>query len=360
MRIRSLDALRGCAALAVAVPHYLMSKNITGDWAESIAIISVEVFFVLSGFVLAPQILYCLGGDFIHRFRIFLVRRWVRTVPPYLLALILTTILTDNLSSGAFHGYLVFLNNFLRVEDSSNYFPIAWSLAVEEWFYLFFPLFMILTRRAGLTLTKSLVIFLLLFFTLRLGGAVADPDWGTSVRRIIVYRLDSIAFGFVLYLTVSRLPQRLGWIAMTALAGLAAVSGAVLLWLISESHAGDAILPRIAYFYTAPLFAASLIALVHAADRGGAPRGLGRISVLLGEVSYDVYLLHVPIIMILGAMPGLFGGMWEFPFYIALLLTLSYAIRVTLERPLLAARPKYRDADAAEMPGWTAPDQNRV
>ena len=52
----SLDAVRGLAALGVAVPHYLMVRGIGGNAAEIVSILAVEVFFVLSGFVLGPQL----------------------------------------------------------------------------------------------------------------------------------------------------------------------------------------------------------------------------------------------------------------------------------------------------------------
>jgi peptidoglycan/LPS O-acetylase OafA/YrhL len=56
-RFASLDFLRGLAALAVAVPHYVTLNEAGQPVADAIAITAVEVFFVLSGFVLAPQIL---------------------------------------------------------------------------------------------------------------------------------------------------------------------------------------------------------------------------------------------------------------------------------------------------------------
>ena len=55
-RSASLDFLRGAAAFAVAIPHYLTANAPFQPFAEAFAIAGVEVFFVLSGFVLAPQI----------------------------------------------------------------------------------------------------------------------------------------------------------------------------------------------------------------------------------------------------------------------------------------------------------------
>src|SRR6516165_2431039 len=62
-RSASLDFLRGGAAFAVAIPHYLTLNAPFQPLAEAFAIAAVEVFFVLSGFVLAPQIVnWVVGG----------------------------------------------------------------------------------------------------------------------------------------------------------------------------------------------------------------------------------------------------------------------------------------------------------
>jgi peptidoglycan/LPS O-acetylase OafA/YrhL len=87
-RVAALDLLRGTAALSVAVPHFIMLNSAAG-WAETVSVLAVEVFFVLSGFVLGPQILRCLHSGQAGDLGIFLARRWMRTIPPYLFALAL-------------------------------------------------------------------------------------------------------------------------------------------------------------------------------------------------------------------------------------------------------------------------------
>src|SRR5712691_3580462 len=96
-RVASLDFLRGLAAFSVAIPHYLILNVAGSTLADAIAVTGVEVFFVLSGFVLAPQILTVVGGGPIRSLRIFIIRRWMRTIPPYLIALTLVAVLTDEL-----------------------------------------------------------------------------------------------------------------------------------------------------------------------------------------------------------------------------------------------------------------------
>ena len=55
-RVASLDALRGGAAFAVAIAHYLAYRGIGPFRAEAASALAVEIFFTLSGFVLAPQV----------------------------------------------------------------------------------------------------------------------------------------------------------------------------------------------------------------------------------------------------------------------------------------------------------------
>src|SRR5689334_112913 len=131
----SLDALRGAAALSVAIPHFLLFRDIGGDVAEFISILAVEVFFVLSGFVLAPQLhhVWTVGGRDVF---VFYFRRWVRTLPPYYVILTCIAIVTGYFGSRDFFEYAFFVRNLTSVKEQGEFFLPAWSLAVEEWFYL--------------------------------------------------------------------------------------------------------------------------------------------------------------------------------------------------------------------------------
>jgi peptidoglycan/LPS O-acetylase OafA/YrhL len=80
-RIASLDFLRGTAAMSVTILHFFIFKNIGDRLAESVSILGVEVFFVLSGYVLAPQIMFfVIERPSIRNLGVFLARRWMRTV----------------------------------------------------------------------------------------------------------------------------------------------------------------------------------------------------------------------------------------------------------------------------------------
>ena len=146
-RSASLDFLRGMAAFAVAIPHYLTANAPFQPFAEAFAIAGVEVFFVLSGFVLAPQIVDWVVGKPWRNLGVFLIRRWMRTIPPYVVALVVIAVLTGNLMTADFVRYLFYVENLFSSANHVDFYPVAWSLAVEEWFYLLFAPALFLAAR---------------------------------------------------------------------------------------------------------------------------------------------------------------------------------------------------------------------
>jgi hypothetical protein len=144
-RLHSLDILRGLAACGVMIPHFFMYAGGENLTAEIISSCAVEVFFVLSGFVLGPQVLLCMNRGNLRTYGIFLLRRWMRTVPPYLIALVAVSVFTKQLWSTDFFRYSIYVGNLFDQHLTKDFFPVAWSLAVEEWYYVVFPLLMIAT-----------------------------------------------------------------------------------------------------------------------------------------------------------------------------------------------------------------------
>src|SRR5262249_34878473 len=139
----------------------------------------------------------------------FLVRRWMRTLPPYLIALALFTVAFDGFFSHDFNRYALFLQNLTDVAVTNDYFQISWSLSVEEWFYIAFPLTIALAsrlpRRWRPSLMQCAIVFIMAFLIHRTFFGEFS-DWGAGVRRVVLVRLDSIGLGVFLYL----LSQRIG------------------------------------------------------------------------------------------------------------------------------------------------------
>jgi peptidoglycan/LPS O-acetylase OafA/YrhL len=192
-RVASLDLLRGIAALCVAIPHFLMYRSAGGTAFEALPVVAVEVFFVLSGFVLAPQILLVMSARSFQKLRTFLVRRWMRTAPPYLIALLLISAFVGGLGSSDFWRYLFYAQNLFAQHNVRDYYSIAWSLSVEEWFSLTFPVFLLAAslgqgrdRHYYAFAAAAFIILITALRTIFGDGA----DWGAAVRRVVVFRVD--------------------------------------------------------------------------------------------------------------------------------------------------------------------------
>ena len=184
----SLDALRGAAALSVAVPHFLLFRQVGGSVAEFVSILAVEVFFVLSGFVLAPQLRHCwaVGGRDVF---VFYCRRWIRTLPPYFIILTCIALVTGYFGGRDYFEYAFFVRNLTSIKEDGEFFLPAWSLAVEEWFYFVFPIYLLVAKRLGATLTVAAISFIAGCYALKLFVAVFAPDLLVEGRRIVVFRV---------------------------------------------------------------------------------------------------------------------------------------------------------------------------
>jgi peptidoglycan/LPS O-acetylase OafA/YrhL len=345
-RVAGLDLLRGLAALSVAVPHFFAYRGAFPDTAETISALAVEVFFVLSGYVLAPQILFCLGAGRPRYLGVFLMRRWMRTIPPYLVALLLISILSREIGSADFLRYLVYAQNLFGQSNASDYFAIAWSLSVEEWFYIGFPsLLLAAAWLAGRRDKRFAVIFGIGFCLAIVIGRVAfgnAADWGAAVRRVVIFRLDSIGYGFLLYAVLDRLGDRLrrlpGWAAALALVLTTGCAFALLTRIVVTGDRPDELL----FPFAAAVFGGTAILCAVRAEtsiqRFPPLAWLGR---YLGRVSYSTYLFHVILIELIGAMLPRLGTLPQLALFLAVLFGATTIFYVYFERPILAARPRY-------------------
>lgn len=122
----------------------------------------VDIFFVISGFIIS----YLLMNEWKERGRIsikdFYYRRALRLLPAYYLTmLIVSFILSKNLPN--IWANILYVNNLLPIKE--QFMPWAWSLAIEEQFYIIFPLLLapLLKQNKGSALTWLLAVILLAF-----------------------------------------------------------------------------------------------------------------------------------------------------------------------------------------------------
>ena len=354
-RIASLDLVRGVAAFSVAIPHYLILGSSNWPVAETVSALAVEVFFVLSGFVLAPQIISCVKTPGLQHLRVFLLRRWMRTIPPYLIALIAMSLIADKLLSSDFFRYLGYVQNALTQYNTDDYFAVAWSLSVEEWFYVTFPFLLLLCARlicrTDLRFTMSFAICFIIVISLLRTAFGNFSDWDADVRRVTIFRLDSIAAGFLLYLAIEELNHvgiKLKFFGrFSVLIGCLsfAAFGVWIAYLAMTDHykASEQLFPL-----AAAGFGASIILVFYGLrDHLGKSGLVFGGCVYLGRISYSVYLFHI--LMILLLRPHLEGNllMVQLGTYVVSLMIFCSAFYYYFERPILAARPRYKYAGNA-------------
>ena len=209
-RVYGLDLYRAIAILMVVLGHgRFMLKGTYFEGFPWIRLIDgVELFFVLSGFLIGSILLklleqnqYSLTPRLILS---FWKRRWYRTLPSYYLILLVNIFLVY---FGIIHGdiqqfnvkFLLFLQNFSQ--PFYDFFWESWSLSIEEWFYIFLPITFALVlkiwpNRKGVFAAIALLIVAPLLYRLSISGQTVDWfGWDIKFRKVVLVRLDTIIYG---------------------------------------------------------------------------------------------------------------------------------------------------------------------
>ena len=216
-RIPGLDLARAIAISLVVFAHTLWISNNyppTISWLMQLSgTIGVEVFFVISGFLIGKIIFKLISKeDFgIKDIQGFWVRRWFRTLPNYYFILLVNLLLwyfIYNEIPEKIGLYFFYLQNLTTT--SPAFFRISWSLAVEQFCYIIGPLTLFFlirifpkSNRKHLFLVMSLMIIMIFIFirvwfnTTHIINSIYE--WNEGLRKVTVYRLDAIYYGFVAY-----------------------------------------------------------------------------------------------------------------------------------------------------------------
>jgi peptidoglycan/LPS O-acetylase OafA/YrhL len=308
-RITTLDGLRGLAAIMVVLSHYFAEVP-GGISALMFGWIGVDIFFVLSGFLIGKLILERQHHS--NFFTVFYVRRFWRIIPAYVITVVVLFALIDRLpaewadadTSFPLWSYLLFVQNFYMAATGSigaHWLAPTWTLAVEEHFYLLVPAIIVFTPRRWLT--SILVVAALAAVLLR----VAIYYSGVNEYAALVLlpgRADLLICGMLAalaYKTPSVTWLRL--IPALRIFPVAALVATFLARLISPQLFG----------VLGPLFvgagcAAYILCIVLGTPE--ARRYHSKVLQFFGNNGYCLYLTHLPILglmhgLILGSKPGL-------------------------------------------------------
>lgn len=348
-RIFGLDLVRAVAIVLVVVSHAddLLDAYWSADPGVS-AVDGVDLFFVLSGCLIGGVLLR--SGDqhgipWWIRSWDFWQRRWLRTLPNYYLFLILNIILVaTGMAPGLLNdnvlAYAVFLQNFHIPLDL--FFWESWSLAVEEWFYLLFPLFALILAvplgpRRGFLLAAVIMITLPALLRFSAMDEVRTPfQLDLFVRKIVLYRLDAIGYGVLVAWVLRYVPRFQGrYAALSFMVGAVCLVVATCLRSEDVSHYNGT-----HYFTLSALSMALMLPLLVSWIR---PPVWGKGVVFLSRISFALYLVHVPVrSLLLPHMPGLSREVTVLVYvaYWIVCLALSGLVLRYWERPFMVLRDR--------------------
>ncbi len=290
-----VDGLRAVAVLAVLLYH-------AGFAAIPGGYVGVDVFFVISGFVITTAIQPDLAGGRFH-LRDFYERRIRRIFPPLFAMVAVSLVLgwlvlmPDDLKrlGQSSVANAVFLSNFYFLKDSGYFGATAaakpllhtWSLAVEEQFYLLLPLYMLLFKRwsANVMRTLTLTLFTLSF----LMAYIATRFEPTLSFFMLPTRAWELLAGVMLAQGIVPVPRNTKDEWARALTGIALIAFAMLTYSEKTVFPGLTALP--------PVLGAALIISAGMQRAGKANAWLSsRFMVFVGQISYPLYLWHFPLL----------------------------------------------------------------
>ena len=306
-RIPQLDGIRGLAVAMVVLDHasYLyqrppeqipMGASVHGVTRAVLSITSqgwlgVELFFILSGYLITSILLKTRGAN--SYFTSFYARRVLRIFPVFWLTLLALAFIFP-------HSHSFFLVAVLFLANVSGWFGVAglyyplWSLCVEEHFYLIWP-FVVRTFQRRVLFGVCIAIcladpILRGFFAWKMGASFFDKAWYFSG-----FRFEGLAYGAILALIAPQMTARqkkiFGSLAMAI--GVGIFAAAVPLGVL---HSSASVLATIIHASAGLTFASvlffGLVCFSLGLDEKEARVFANAPLVLLGELSYCLYLVH--------------------------------------------------------------------
>jgi peptidoglycan/LPS O-acetylase OafA/YrhL len=312
-----LDGLRGLAVLMVMFGHFWLKQQPVGglqQWTYTFVQngwVGVDLFFVLSGFLITGILLEAKGST--HYFRNFYARRILRIFPLYWGFLFVYFVILPNIVSlapgspfaaapGIQPWFWLYALNLLSLVPGAvippglNHF---WSLAVEEQFYLIWPAIVFVASIK--TLERTCIALVVVAFAFRL-FLLTTPYHHTGGYVLLPARIDTLAIGAWLAAiardasrreVVERWAPRAFLIALVALAIANLPDLRMFGYRVSMQTVGFPLLA---------VMAASLIAIgTGNAEKNSRIRRVfsSRILVTAGKYSYAMYVFHLPLVIVL-------------------------------------------------------------
>lgn len=337
-RVFGLDFARALAIILVLLSHFFKNFDVLGFFG-------VELFFALSGYLLG-QIMWRIFGKDTSPAVVFNFwqRRWFRTIPNYFLFLFLMIpfhiyIKKDVIEWSVIREYFYFGQNLLKV--SSGFFGISWSLCVEEWFYLLFPIPIFLFRKLGFKNINSFCFTILLFYVSSF--IIKNYLLTTGIhnlRMVALGRLDSITSGVLVAIIKINFNEKK--INFLALSGVVLFVSSLCLMLISKKDPSE----NSVLLFLLPMSFSFVLPKIEQLKFPENKFDFVRSAITdLSLWSYSIYLSHIPIVFTLyyltdGLTTSLFMKLSVKVLGLMLTILVSKWLFIYFETPLTNKRPK--------------------
>lgn len=373
-----LDLMRACSILMVFLSHSIELNPLKNQipyfsWLG----FGVEAFFVLSGFLIGRIILKTLFHPQLSwsSIRFFWINRWLRTLPAYFVILAIYFLLSPQFGLKTI-VYIFFCQNIIT--PTPYLFPHSWSLAVEEWFYFIFPIFLLIFSflmkkrvskyRIFLSVTLLFIFFgfiskTFLFFSINKSNLLAvslendlifpswkvflTPYWDT-MRKMVPFRIDAISYGCLIALLLDKYRNISNNQCLYLLwGGVGCLILSYFLFIDMVIYGKSNIITDV---FVLPLFSISFALMIPSAVLLKTPNNklITKVVTNLSIISYSFYLSHLLIIELIIKQ---FKTSFQHNFWLQVgifiicycsIHSISYLMYKQIEMPFLNYRDKLR------------------
>lgn len=368
-RVYGLDIFRAVAVLFVLIGHTLEHSQVIPQLKTfgRLGIFGVELFFVLSGFLIGSIIMKLMDKNKFNSLAditVFWKRRWLRTLPLYFVVL-LAFLRFD------YHGrhelfdyplYYIFMQNFIH--KIPEFFELSWSLAIEEHFYFWFPLVYFVLNKITKSKSKSFVLTALAFIAVSLLFRTLHPlylwpDYSGYIRMVVLSRLDAIMFGVLMA------AMKHYWVfAFEIIKRLTPITAVLLVllffwWFAGSPRLMQSKLIQVNLFTIQAILSALLLPWFDSLRTHNVRDGFVAIT---SRLSYSLYLMHILVIIAVNTFLnrlGVFDQIYNnafllYPLYFVLFYFVAWITYSLIEAPFLRLRDESLNWQSLVSASWVA------
>ncbi|WP_293891709.1 acyltransferase [Flavobacterium sp.] len=361
-RFFGLDFLRALSISLLLFSHcswIYNSNGILGKLQDASGFLGVEMFIVLSGFLIGG-ILY---KQFLHEnyslkdAALFVSRRLMRVLPSYYLVILILTIiyLFFGFSVSEVWKYPLLIQNFSSPIPA--FFPESWSLPVKEMGYIFVVFLLLVLSKSFVKGSKEVLFLTVIFgliiatFFIKLYYDLHSNNldlkrWSFEIRSVVVYRIDSVLigvlFGFFNYYYKGFILAKRRWFLVSGVLLLMFMASCIIVFKFRLTNAS--------WFWNIccfPLLSLAICMFIPFLLSWKTPsETIGKGIKFICNIAYSVYLLHYSLVLFLLKyfIDTRNFSLWQLHFftvfYVLITVGLSYLFYNYFEKPINEFRTK--------------------